>query len=127
MIRRPPRSTRTDTLFPYTSLFRSRLAPATRRRASVMPICVPHGHRLRSLLPHPAEHADDHSAGPSPGRAPPRSASRYHRAVGTYPPVPAAPDATSYANFHDRAHKSHDPPATFRTTFLIARTQGHTK
>src|SRR3546814_2164925 len=25
MIRRPPRSTRTDTLFPYTSLFRSRI------------------------------------------------------------------------------------------------------
>src|SRR3546814_18791213 len=32
MIRRPPRSTRTDTLFPYTTLFRSdriRLAPVT--------------------------------------------------------------------------------------------------
>src|SRR3546814_6961574 len=28
MIRRPPRSTRTDTLFPYTTLFRS---PQTRR------------------------------------------------------------------------------------------------
>src|SRR3546814_17113306 len=27
MIRRPPRSTRTDTLFPYTTLFRSGLAP----------------------------------------------------------------------------------------------------
>src|SRR3546814_17713241 len=26
MIRRPPRSTRTDTLFPYTTLFRSRCA-----------------------------------------------------------------------------------------------------
>src|SRR3546814_1895487 len=26
MIRRPPRSTRTDTLFPYTTLFRSRAA-----------------------------------------------------------------------------------------------------
>src|SRR3546814_20816985 len=26
MIRRPPRSTRTDTLFPYTTLFRSRTA-----------------------------------------------------------------------------------------------------
>src|SRR3546814_12627626 len=26
MIRRPPRPTRTDTLFPYTTLFRSRLA-----------------------------------------------------------------------------------------------------
>src|SRR3546814_19636706 len=34
MIRRPPRSTRTDTLFPYTTLFRSSCratAPATRR------------------------------------------------------------------------------------------------
>src|SRR3546814_6376004 len=38
MIRRPPRSTRTDTLFPYTTLFRShavrtdhRLQPAERR------------------------------------------------------------------------------------------------
>src|SRR3546814_1610069 len=30
MIRRPPRSTRTDTLFPYTTLFRS-LASAERR------------------------------------------------------------------------------------------------
>src|SRR3546814_4245025 len=28
MIRRPPRSTRTDTLFPYTTLFRSRPGPA---------------------------------------------------------------------------------------------------
>src|SRR3546814_893440 len=28
MIRRPPRSTRTDTLFPYTTLFRSRLTRA---------------------------------------------------------------------------------------------------
>src|SRR3546814_17646343 len=31
MLRRPPRSTRTDTLFPYTTLFRS-LAAAERRR-----------------------------------------------------------------------------------------------
>src|SRR3546814_2343214 len=29
MIRRPPRSTRTDTLFPYTTLFRSNKASAT--------------------------------------------------------------------------------------------------
>src|SRR3546814_7607472 len=31
MIRRPPRSTRTDTLFPYTTLFRS---PHDRRRSA---------------------------------------------------------------------------------------------
>src|SRR3546814_7064451 len=29
MIRRPPRSTRTDTLFPYTTLFRSRGIPTS--------------------------------------------------------------------------------------------------
>src|SRR3546814_11116790 len=29
MIRRPPRSTRTDTLFPYTTLFRSELPAST--------------------------------------------------------------------------------------------------
>src|SRR3546814_2743278 len=31
MLRRPPRSTRTDTLFPYTTLFRSRSAGPERR------------------------------------------------------------------------------------------------
>src|SRR3546814_2676954 len=32
MIRRPPRSTRTDTLFPYTTLFRSALDPQPRQQ-----------------------------------------------------------------------------------------------
>src|SRR3546814_3399079 len=36
MIRRPPRSTRTDTLFPYTTLFRSATAPAIRDRSHAM-------------------------------------------------------------------------------------------
>src|SRR3546814_8005969 len=35
MIRRPPRSTRTDTLFPYTTLFRSRL-----RSRRLLPVSV---------------------------------------------------------------------------------------
>src|SRR3546814_2088641 len=34
MIRRPPRSTRTDTLFPYTTLFRSAIA----RRVEELPL-----------------------------------------------------------------------------------------
>src|SRR3546814_1521729 len=37
MIRRPPRSTRTDTLFPYTTLFRSSLAEIGRRRQGGRP------------------------------------------------------------------------------------------
>src|SRR3546814_4471994 len=47
MIRRPPRSTRTDTLFPYTTLFRSRpsrVAPL-RPRAVIPETEVP-AHRL---------------------------------------------------------------------------------
>src|SRR3546814_5147565 len=35
MIRRPPRSTRTDTLFPYPTLFRSVLAIGTSARGAV--------------------------------------------------------------------------------------------
>src|SRR3546814_5030050 len=40
MIRRPPRSTRTDTLFPYTTLFLSRLA-TTERGAGARPAHAP--------------------------------------------------------------------------------------
>src|SRR3546814_13793508 len=36
MIRRPPRSTRTDTLFPYTTLFRSAVLTAAGRRDAVV-------------------------------------------------------------------------------------------
>src|SRR3546814_19526341 len=36
MIRRPPRSTRTDTLFPYTTLFRS-----PHKRLSMLPVARP--------------------------------------------------------------------------------------
>src|SRR3546814_16174415 len=39
MIRRPPRSTRTDTLFPYTTLFRSWRAHQCRWRAASSRLC----------------------------------------------------------------------------------------
>src|SRR3546814_18441734 len=38
MIRRPPRSTRTDTLFPYTTLFRSRWNSGHLQRISPTPV-----------------------------------------------------------------------------------------
>src|SRR3546814_16872074 len=40
MIRRPPRSTRTDTLFPYTTLFRSRSRPWHGRDDTQSPPCA---------------------------------------------------------------------------------------
>src|SRR3546814_6737793 len=45
MIRRPPRSTRTDTLFPYTTLFRS-----DARYQRLARISVPHLYNLRQSL-----------------------------------------------------------------------------
>src|SRR3546814_15131910 len=53
MIRRPPRSTRTDTLFPYTTLFRSKACPST-RLPGVRERCRPHEHVL-SMPPTAAE------------------------------------------------------------------------
>src|SRR3546814_4759518 len=50
MIRRPPRSTRTDTLFPYTTLFRSVRQPARLLRLHVDPSgqeAAVHGRRVR--------------------------------------------------------------------------------
>src|SRR3546814_7022095 len=43
MIRRPPRSTRTDTLFPYTTLFRSVLAAVLGSDADLGSARRPHG------------------------------------------------------------------------------------
>src|SRR3546814_920468 len=41
MLRRPPRSTRPDTLFPYTTLFRSNHDHPTFRKYDVIHYCVP--------------------------------------------------------------------------------------
>src|SRR3546814_5758630 len=46
MIRRPPRSTRTDTLFPYTTLFRSSARPSRcRPKATLKPATSSHCQR----------------------------------------------------------------------------------
>src|SRR3546814_19021839 len=59
MIRRPPRSTRTDTLFPYTTLFRSllralahRLGILAVRDARGSQLCGVHRHDRPVLLHH---------------------------------------------------------------------------
>src|SRR3546814_2483150 len=57
MIRRPPRSTRTDTLFPYTTLFRSRLRISGRCRCGAR--------RKQNLLPSPPSPPKQRSARPT--------------------------------------------------------------
>src|SRR3546814_15002655 len=48
MIRRPPRSTRTDTLFPYTTLFRSRVLPHPDRAGAEAVGRLPHNRARRA-------------------------------------------------------------------------------
>src|SRR3546814_2222217 len=64
MCRRPPRSTRTDTLFPYTTLFRSVRASGQRRTGAGE--CAGSGR----------------SAGPAAGAARGHGAVRSHRSAG---------------------------------------------
>src|SRR3546814_7779142 len=58
MIRRPPRSTRTDTLFPYTTLFRSpngdheKLVKAAQSLGYTIPVGFARAHRLANALKH---------------------------------------------------------------------------
>src|SRR3546814_3270616 len=50
MIRRPPRSTRTDTLFPYTTLFRSESVKAIWKPQTNTPIDAEKGATLMKLI-----------------------------------------------------------------------------
>src|SRR3546814_3790592 len=71
MTRRPPRSTRTDTLFPYTTLFRSRRTSGPSFGRPVRPVSPPVDSR-----------AESHRSAPHgrPGRhpAPPNARSEEH-------------------------------------------------
>src|SRR3546814_6026632 len=79
MIRRPPRSTRTDTLFPYTTLFRSPTSPSAAVRpaflaaaarplvrsqstaASMSPPVSPSAF-LQSIMPAPVRRSEEHTS-----------------------------------------------------------------
>src|SRR3546814_1126747 len=61
MIRRPPRSTRTDTLFPYTTLFRSSHAEPDQRR-NANDDSIP-GERRETIARDDGEEGLDHRPG----------------------------------------------------------------
>src|SRR3546814_10788336 len=58
MIRRPPRTTRTDTLFPYTTLFRSSVLPGVHRDGNRSPRYSWTANRLVRTIPMPGQRCD---------------------------------------------------------------------
>src|SRR3546814_1372004 len=66
MIRRPPRSTRTDTLFPYTTLFRSVLPVFRVIIADGPGLCVPLGERYLKHQARPGANGQDRRIGLAP-------------------------------------------------------------
>src|SRR3546814_1597224 len=66
MIRRPPRSTRTDTLFPYTTLFRSRRQVPRQERRRLAPTRSGHHHFARrrrgKSRQHPRPRSEEHTS-----------------------------------------------------------------
>src|SRR3546814_1352375 len=94
MIRRPPRSTRTDTLFPYTTLFRSKASAAE-------PVVV-----RRRLLPAEALGGRDHRrhAAVAAGRA-----RRDHRRSEEHTSELQSLMRISYAVFCLKKKKHHTP------------------
>src|SRR3546814_16864464 len=89
MIRRPPRSTRTDTLFPYTTLFRSTGPPTRWSRRRPAPPCRPRSWTSTS----PPTGGDARSEGSCRRRPPYPDPVAYLDHAATTPVRPEARDA----------------------------------
>src|SRR3546814_19150362 len=87
MIRRPPRSTRTDTLFPYTTLFRSAVSGTVRNNAAA---ATRTGNFVIGLSPQEGPHR----SGRSGDRFPPARRGR------AFSPRPIGPASGSYFRPH---------------------------
>src|SRR3546814_20493945 len=72
MIRRPPRSTRTDTLFPYTTLFRSETMPRAGLRPGQHLACITLHERRepRRIIERPGADVDETHVGLDPREQP---------------------------------------------------------
>src|SRR3546814_7511719 len=123
MIRRPPRSTRTDTLFPYTTLFRS---DGVRRGAggAARRLCLSgHGDRLRRRHPQLCEppprvsHARHLHAPTTDDRPLPPPIAHHCRCrappalhIPPRPPLPPPPPPAGLPRHHSSARPAPPPP-----------------
>src|SRR3546814_9292405 len=122
MIRRPPRSTRTDTPFPYTTLFRSRAITRPSSRHA-----LPGRHANIRLV---ERRSLDHHA------QPPRIPRQAQAAMPVLPLVARSEEHTSelqslmrisYAVFCLKTKKNHKPTSQIHKAHHFTHTSDHTK
>src|SRR3546814_13470046 len=97
MIRRPPRSTRTDTLFPYTTLFRSHGSPFAflvrriRNGRGRPVVCAPVVRTAETAFDDRYQIAHERQTAPHPNRSPDRLARTEPMPRIPYPDLDALP------------------------------------
>src|SRR3546814_11969120 len=97
MILRPPRSTRTDTLFPYTTLFRSIAGDRHRAAHALDQEIITRARGIGAVLPEPGDRGDDEAgiAG--------------HQRIGVEPVFPQAHDLEILDHDNGRGDELLDP------------------
>src|SRR3546814_2020332 len=95
MIRPPPRSTRTDTLFPYTTLFRSEARPEISPAAASTPSFVPRSCVRNAALPGPSSPFTNAAPASAPRPTTSTSAPALTSALLIMLPTPFAPPVRS--------------------------------
>src|SRR3546814_2279465 len=88
MIRRPPRSTRTDTLFPYTTLFRSLHHRERRRRRRCQQTTTTHHLHHHHSNPQPRTHRHPHPMQHHLMTTEPHPTHHHHHSNHHYPTTP---------------------------------------
>src|SRR3546814_3115421 len=112
MIRRPPRSTRTDTLFPYTTLFRSGdwLRPGGRRRS----------HRQRHQLSEASAARVGQTDAPPPADHPCRDHCRTHVARWRWRRLRARPEPARLRRLERFTRRSEEHTSELQSLMRIS-------
>src|SRR3546814_15360535 len=130
MIRRPPRSTRTDTLFPYTTLFRSSGYHSFARpvRRSAFPLCQRLQNRAHGLFVRIARRTDAQMRLGIDGVAPRGEFAKHLARIAVLEPRAVAAEADQLGECRRGGIEPHGPAASqsavLRTRWSIREKPG---
>src|SRR3546814_13741152 len=121
MLRRPPRSTRTDTLFPYTTLFRSRSAPTLPSPSATTSKTLPSAPAGTSCSSRATRTPPSRRTSPSSGFSSPSS----RRSRGGLASAVAADQGDAFAGFYGQVDAFEQQRAADDVVDGVPGDQGH--